>query len=64
MKDEKVSVLRGNQIICEKALFLSISLMMSTGVAKVSICLSALNCIRIFLSSYLNYANVTSAKTK
>lgn len=63
MKNE-VSVLRGNHIICEKALFISICFIMSTDVAKDSVCLSALKCIGIFLSSYLNSANVNSAKTK
>lgn len=64
MKKEKVSVLKGNQSICENALFISICLIMSTDVAKVSICLSALKCIGIFLSSYLNYAKVNSGKTR
>lgn len=63
MKNEKPSVLRSNQIICEKALFISMCLIMSANVAKVSICLSALKCIGIFISSYLNNANVNSAKT-
>lgn len=51
MKNEKVSVLRGNQVICEKALFIYICLIMYTDEAKVSICLSADKCIGIFLSS-------------
>jgi len=62
MKNGKVSV-RGNQI-CEKALYISICFIMRTDVAKVSICLSALKCIGIILSSYLNSVNLNSAKTK
>lgn len=42
MKNEEVSVLRGNQITCEKALFISLSLLLPSDVAKVSVCLSAL----------------------
>lgn len=42
VKNEEVSVLRGNQIICEKALFISIGLFLTTDVAKVFVCLSAL----------------------
>lgn len=42
VKNGEVSILRGNQIICEKALFISISLFMTNDVAKVSVCFSAL----------------------
>lgn len=53
MKNWKVRVRRGNQIICEEASFISIWLIMSVDVAKVSICLTALKYMGIFLPSCL-----------
>lgn len=42
VKNEEMSVLRGNWIICEKALFISMHLFLTNAVAKVSVCLSSL----------------------
>lgn len=53
MKNWKVRVRRSNQIICEEASFISIWLIMSIDVAKVSICVTALKYVGIFLPSCL-----------